>query len=194
MNRSTEMMNQIASVKLVLLGDSAVGKSSIITKYATDTFVEGREATIGAAFLAKICVTEDRTVKFDIWDTAGQERFRSLAPMYYRNAAAALVVFDVTNYNSFIGAKRWIDELPSDVMVALVGNKIDLETQRQVSTEEVQEYIKENSLLYIETSACLGTNVDHVFKEIARNVSLRKPSRARQIELDKQAQHSSCAC
>ncbi|CEG73018.1 Putative Rab family, other [Rhizopus microsporus] len=102
MNRSTEMMNQIPSVKLVLLGDSAVGKSSIITKYATDTFVEGREATIGAAFLAKICATEDRTVKFDIWDTAGQERFRSLAPMYYRNAAAALVVFDVTNYVSVI--------------------------------------------------------------------------------------------
>ncbi|KAG1052131.1 hypothetical protein G6F43_005704 [Rhizopus delemar] len=193
MKRLTEMMTQTPSVKLVLLGDSSVGKSSIITKYVTDTFIEGREATIGAAFLAKICSIEDRIIKFDIWDTAGQERFRSLAPMYYRNAAAAMIVFDVTNYNSFTGAKRWVDELPLDVMVALVGNKIDLEQDRQVSVDEIKEYVAEKDLIYIETSARLGINIHHVFNEIAKNVPL-KTTKTQTINIKDNHQHHSCAC
>lgn len=193
MTRLTEMMSQIPSVKLVLLGDSSVGKSSIITRYVTDTFVEGREATIGAAFLARVCTIEDRVIRFDIWDTAGQERFRSLAPMYYRNAAAAMIVFDVTNYSSFTGAKRWVNELPADVMVTLVGNKVDVEN-RQVSADEIREYVNEKNLLYTETSARFGTNIDHVFNEIAKNVPLKDQARAQKIDVKSNDQISSCAC
>ncbi|KAG1137109.1 hypothetical protein G6F37_011536 [Rhizopus arrhizus] len=190
MKRLTEMMSQTPSVKLVLLGDSSVGKSSIITKYVTDTFIEGREATIGAAFLAKICSIEDRVIKFDIWDTAGQERFRSLAPMYYRNAAAAIIVFDVTNY---VRAKRWVDELPLDVMIALVGNKIDLEQDRQVLVDEIKEYVAEKDLIYIETSARLGININHVFNEIAKNVPL-KTTKTQTVNIKDNHQHHYCAC
>ncbi|CAO3662008.1 unnamed protein product [Rhizopus stolonifer] len=193
MTRLTEMMSQIPSVKLVLLGDSSVGKSSIITRYVTDTFVEGREATIGAAFLARVCTIEDRSIRFDIWDTAGQERFRSLAPMYYRNAAAAMIVFDVTNYSSFTGAKRWVNELPADVMVTLVGNKVDVEN-RQVSADEIREYVNEKNLFYTETSARFGTNIDHVFNEIAKNVPLKDQARAQKIDVKSNDQISGCAC
>ncbi|CAO3662013.1 unnamed protein product [Rhizopus stolonifer] len=146
-----------------------------------------------AAFLARVCTIEDRSIRFDIWDTAGQERFRSLAPMYYRNAAAAMIVFDVTNYSSFTGAKRWVNELPADVMVTLVGNKVDVEN-RQVSADEIREYVNEKNLFYTETSARFGTNIDHVFNEIAKNVPLKDQARAQKIDVKSNDQISGCAC
>ncbi|KAG2229854.1 hypothetical protein INT48_002897, partial [Thamnidium elegans] len=127
------MTTQIPSVKLVLL----------------------------AAFLARVCTTPRRTIKFEIWDTAGQERFHSLAPMYYRNALAAMVVFDVTKYSTFERAQHWVSELQRQanpqLLITLVGNKTDIE-ERQVTNQEAQDYATQTSLLYIETSAKLGTN------------------------------------
>ncbi|EPB83299.1 rab family, other [Mucor circinelloides 1006PhL] len=203
------MSAQIPSVKLVLLGESSVGKSSIVTRYATDTFVEGRDATIGAAFLTKVCSTDDREVKFEIWDTAGQERFHSLAPMYYRNALAAIVVFDVTKYSSFTRAQTWVQELQRQanphLTIAFVGNKIDTEKRyRDVSTEEADLYAKEFNLLYFETSARVGTNVHHVFTEIAKHIPLEQAqmssstaSGKRTMNLKEQQNSdrmNSCAC
>ncbi|GAA5808954.1 hypothetical protein MFLAVUS_002354 [Mucor flavus] len=178
---SQSMTTQIPSVKLVLLGESSVGKSSILTRYATDTFSEGKEATIGAAFFARVCTTPARTIKFEIWDTAGQERFHSLAPMYYRNALAAMVVFDVTKYSTFERAQHWVSELQRQanpqLLITLVGNKTDIE-ERQVTNQEAKDYATQTSLLYIETSARLGTNVSHVFTEIVALVldSFLEPS------------------
>ncbi|KAL2809779.1 ras family-domain-containing protein [Aspergillus granulosus] len=138
-----------SSVKLVLLGEAAVGKSSLVLRFVNNDFQENKEPTIGAAFLTQKCSLPTRTIKFEIWDTAGQERFASLAPMYYRNAQAALVVYDVTKPSSLTKAKHWVAELQRQaspgIVIALVGNKLDLtndgsgetqaETERDPGTE-----------------------------------------------------------
>ncbi|GAA5838342.1 hypothetical protein JCM9279_003210 [Rhodotorula babjevae] len=117
-------------VKLVLLGESAVGKSSVVLRFCQNDFQPNKEPTIGAAFLTQRCRLEDKVIKFEIWDTAGQERFRSLSPMYYRNAQAAVVVYDVTKSASLDQAKTWVKELQRqanpNIVIALAGNKIDL--------------------------------------------------------------------
>ncbi|KAI1158704.1 ras-domain-containing protein [Nemania serpens] len=119
-----------SSVKLVLLGEAAVGKSSLVLRFVNNDFQENKEPTIGAAFLTQKCNLPSRTIKFEIWDTAGQERFASLAPMYYRNAQAALVVYDLTKPTSLVKAKHWVAELQRQaspgIVIALVGNKLDL--------------------------------------------------------------------
>ncbi|KAL2043041.1 hypothetical protein N7G274_004100 [Stereocaulon virgatum] len=119
-----------SSVKLVLLGEAAVGKSSLVLRFVNNDFQENKEPTIGAAFLTQKSHLPHRTIKFEIWDTAGQERFASLAPMYYRNAQSALVVYDLTKPTSLVKAKHWVAELQRQaspgIVIALVGNKLDL--------------------------------------------------------------------
>ncbi|CUV05258.1 unnamed protein product [Cryptosporidium hominis] len=162
-------------LKLVLLGDASVGKSCLVVRFSKDEFHEYQEPTIGAAFMTQsVNVDDDYTVKFEIWDTAGQERYRSLAPMYYRGAAAAIVVYDITNVETFQGAKSWISELQNinnnDIVVALVGNKYDLESSRTVDSETARNYAKEKGILSFETSAKTGYNVQELFEEIARKL------------------------
>jgi len=166
------MASKVYHFKLVLLGDSAVGKSCLVVRFVRDEFFEFQEPTIGAAFLTQTVSLEDSTVKFEIWDTAGQERYRSLAPMYYRGAAAAVVVFDITKKDSFTGAKSWVKELqrrgdPS-VVIALAGNKADMESKRKVQAEEAMQYAKETDIIYMETSAKTASNVRTLFMEIAK--------------------------
>ncbi|KAK0711508.1 Rab5-like protein ypt51 [Lasiosphaeris hirsuta] len=178
-----------SSVKLVLLGEAAVGKSSLVLRFVNNDFQENKEPTIGAAFLTQKCNLPTRTIKFEIWDTAGQERFASLAPMYYRNAQAALVVYDLTKPTSLVKAKHWVAELQRQaspgIVIALVGNKLDLTNDsgdgegtdandsgdaRRVSTEEAKTYAEEESLLFFETSAKSGYNVTEVFTAIANAI------------------------
>lgn len=125
-------------VKLVLLGEAAVGKSSLVLRFVQNDFNENNSPTIGAAFLTQKCRLEDKVIKFEIWDTAGQERFHSLAPMYYRNAAAAVVVYDITKASSLEKAKAWVTELQRqanpNIVIALVGNKLDLITDGPSNT------------------------------------------------------------
>ncbi|ETW21050.1 hypothetical protein, variant [Plasmodium falciparum Santa Lucia] len=136
---STKVFNS----KLVLLGDTSVGKSCIVVRFAKNEFYEYQESTIGAAFMTQLIDIGECTIKFEIWDTAGQERYRSLAPMYYRGASAAVIVYDITNKKSFEGAKGWIHELKSvhsnDIIIALAGNKNDLEEHRAVDREVIQK-------------------------------------------------------
>ncbi|OJJ51645.1 hypothetical protein ASPZODRAFT_22087 [Penicilliopsis zonata CBS 506.65] len=130
MSDSANASKPSSSVKLVLLGEAAVGKSSLVLRFVNNDFQENKEPTIGAAFLTQKCSLPTRTIKFEIWDTAGQERFASLAPMYYRNAQAALVVYDITKPSSLTKAKHWVAELQRQaspgIVIALVGNKSDL--------------------------------------------------------------------
>ncbi len=130
---------QIFQFKLVLLGESSVGKSSLVLRFVKGQFLDFQDSTIGAAFLTQTVCLNETTVKFEIWDTAGQERYHSLAPMYYRGAQAAIVVYDITNQDSFVRAKNWVKELQRqgnpDIVIALAGNKVDLEEERKISLE-----------------------------------------------------------
>ncbi|KAF8973711.1 ras-domain-containing protein [Flammula alnicola] len=123
-------VDKSVQVKLVLLGEAAVGKSSVVLRFVSNEFQPNKEPTIGAAFLTQKCRLEDRILRYEIWDTAGQERFHSLAPMYYRNAQAAVVVYDVTKASSLEKAKSWVKELQRqanpNIVIALAGNKVDL--------------------------------------------------------------------
>ncbi|KAK8221348.1 ras family-domain-containing protein [Phyllosticta capitalensis] len=185
-----------SSVKLVLLGEAAVGKSSLVMRFVNNDFQENKEPTIGAAFLTQKCNLPTRTIKFEIWDTAGQERFASLAPMYYRNAQAALVVYDITKASSLTKAQHWVAELQRQaspgIVIALVGNKADLVEDggestpepaapapaaeeedsgaRKVATKTAKAYADEEGLLFFETSAKTGQNVTEVFTAIANAI------------------------
>lgn len=182
--------------KLVLLGNAGVGKSSLVLRFVRNEFYEDQETTIGAAFLTQTVSLTDATVKFEIWDTAGQERYRSLAPMYYRGAAAAIVVFSVTDKESFVGAKTWVKELmrrgDPNVVIVLAGNKADLVHKRDVAREEAEEYATENDLFYIETSARDSTNVRELFTEIANR--LPKHAQAPKKDLFAQPPKKSGCC
>ncbi|SCW04425.1 LAFE_0H13234g1_1 [Lachancea fermentati] len=172
--------------KLVLLGDSSVGKSSIVHRFVKDSFDEFRESTIGAAFLSqtiKLEKQDDVTIKFEIWDTAGQERYKSLAPMYYRNANAALIVYDITQPDSLAKAQSWVDELKNkvgdqDLVICLVGNKLDLceedPQKRVVDTEDAQRYASEQGLLFQEVSAKTGAGVTDIFQTIGEKLYVQK--------------------
>ncbi|KAI8060314.1 ras family-domain-containing protein [Gongronella butleri] len=207
--------NKATNVKLVLLGESAVGKSSLVLRFVNREFSENREPTIGAAFLTQKCHLNDRTIKFEIWDTAGQERFHSLAPMYYRCAQAAVVVYDITKAATLDKAKSWVKELQrqanQDIVIALVGNKLDLvtedESERQVATEDAKAYADEADLLFFETSAKTADKVDDVFAAIAEKIPLEyilssrsganRQGGAGRVELTQPANQgsaSSCAC
>jgi len=171
--------NKTYQFKLVLLGDTSVGKSSIVIRFVKGQFSEYQESTIGAAFLTQTVPVQDCTVKFEIWDTAGQERYHSLAPMYYRGAAAAIVVYDITSQESFHRAKSWVKELQRqgspDVVIALAGNKIDRDEEREVGAADAKQYADDNSLYFIETSAKTNVNVRELFLAIARQLP-KEPS------------------
>lgn len=171
---------RMCQFKLVLLGESAVGKSSLVLRFVKGQFHEYQESTIGAAFLTQTICLDDIIVKFEIWDTAGQERYHSLAPMYYRGAQAAIVMYDITNQDSFVRAQAWITELQKqaspNIVIALAGNKTDLENLRAVQSDDARAFAEENGLLFMETSAKLAMNVAEIFMAIAQKLPKNDPN------------------
>ena len=160
--------------KMVLLGDTSVGKTCIVRRLVRDQFLEFQEPTIGSAFTTKTIFTDTHPVNFEIWDTAGQERYRSLAPMYYRGAKVALVIYDITNDDSLYGAKSWVQELKArgdpDLIIAIVGNKTDMNASRKISYEEVRGYAIENEISFYESSAKTNINIQEMFVDIAKKI------------------------
>ncbi|GMH32835.1 hypothetical protein BSKO_00669 [Bryopsis sp. KO-2023] len=211
---SSSGVSPLAKYKLVFLGDQSAGKTSIITRFMYDKFDNTYQATIGIDFLSKTMYLEDRTVRLQLWDTAGQERFRSLIPSYIRDSSVAVVVYDVTNRQSFLNTSRWIQEVRQergqDVIIVLVGNKTDLVDKRQVSIEDGDAKARELGVIFIETSAKAGFNIKALFRKIAaalpgmENVSPTKqedlvdvkltPSSGPGAAANGNSQASSCYC
>lgn len=161
----------VREIKLCLLGDAGVGKSSIVLRFVKDQYRESLESTIGASFMTKRITVGDQTYMFQIWDTAGQEKYRSLAPMYYRGSAAAIVVYDVTRESTFRTVKDWIHELRKngtiDMVIAIAGNKCDLEDLREVRVKDAKEYADTIDAIFTETSALTAVNIKELFEKIA---------------------------
>lgn len=175
------------SEKIVLIGAASSGKTSLGNRFIHDKFSANSEATIGAAFISKVIQVDGREMKLDIWDTGGSEKYRSLAPMYFRDARAAIVVFDVTSQTSFEEAEDWIREFrergsPS-ALVFGAANKCDLQAQRRVSPEDVKDFMFSHQLNYIsETSALTGEGVNELFAELGKQlVALPTPHENVQI-------------
>lgn len=165
--------------KIILVGDSSVGKSNLVTRWYNDEFSLESKATIGLELLVKNVTVKDKVCNAQIWDTAGQERFKSLTSSYYRGCHGAILVYDITNYNSFIAASNWLEEVrkvaPPETAIILVANKVDLANLREVSTEEGQIFSQKNDLLYIETSALHSTNVERAFSILIEEIFNRLP-------------------
>ncbi|XP_016351683.1 ras-related protein Rab-31-like [Sinocyclocheilus anshuiensis] len=164
----------IRELKVCLLGDTGVGKSSIVCRFVQDHFDHNISPTIGASFLTKTVPCGNELHKFLIWDTAGQERFHSLAPMYYRGSAAAVVVYDITKLDSFQTLKKWVKELkehgPEHIVVAIAGNKTDLGDIREVPTKEAKDFAESISAIFMETSARNAVNIEELFQKISRQI------------------------
>lgn len=165
--------------KVVLIGDSAVGKSNLLSRYARNEFHMNSKATIGVEFQTQSMEFDGKEIKAQIWDTAGQERFRAVTSAYYRGAVGALVVYDISRRHTFESVGRWLDELKMhsdmNVVTMLVGNKCDLESLREVPVEESKALAEAEKLFFIETSALNATNVNDAFqiviKEVYNNMS-----------------------
>ncbi|KAJ6226236.1 ras-related protein rab-5c [Anaeramoeba flamelloides] len=161
--------------KVVLLGDSGVGKSCLVLRFVRNEFFDNREPTIGASYLTKSLTVSEKEIKLQIWDTAGQERYQSLAPMYYRGSEVAIIVFDITSNDSYSRAKQWVDELYEkgipDLIIGFVGNKSDLEEKRAIKKSDAKEYCSLHNLHYFETSAKTSKNVNEMFFSLAQELT-----------------------
>ncbi|GER52484.1 RAB GTPase homolog A4D [Striga asiatica] len=160
--------------KVVLIGDSAVGKSQLVSRFARNEFSLESKATIGVEFQTKTLVIDHKTVKAQIWDTARQERYRAVTSAYYRGAVGAMLVYDMTKRQSFDHMARWLEELRAhadkNTAIMLVGNKCDLWTLRAVPTEDAQEFAEYENLYFMETSAFQATNVENAFFTILTEI------------------------
>ncbi|KAF0982623.1 hypothetical protein FDP41_011553 [Naegleria fowleri] len=161
--------------KLVMVGDSATGKSSIITQFTEDEFKEQISPTIGVDFKVKFLTVNKKKVKLTIFDTAGQERFRTLTSSYYRNSHGIILVYDVTRFETFENLRNWLKECDlystfEDCVKLLIGNKIDLKDDRKVTAEQAHNFAKSNNMVYIETSAKTKENVDKAFEEVVYQI------------------------
>jgi len=160
--------------KVVLIGDSAVGKSQILSRFARDEFSLDSKATIGVEFQTRTVVIDHKSVKAQIWDTAGQERYRAVTSAYYRGAVGAMLVYDITKRQTFDHVPRWLEELrnhaDNNIVIMLVGNKCDLDNLRAVPTEDAKEFAQKEGLFFLETSALEATNVETAFLTVLTEI------------------------
>jgi len=160
--------------KLVLIGDSGVGKSCLLLRFADDNFTDSYISTIGVDFRFRTIVIEKKTVKLQIWDTAGQERFRTITSAYYRGADGIIMVYDVTSLESFDHVEEWLSEVDryanENTSKLLIGNKADLIDEKQVTEETAQKFADKLGISFLETSAKTSTNVDNAFLTMAKEL------------------------
>ncbi|KIJ54588.1 hypothetical protein M422DRAFT_24526 [Sphaerobolus stellatus SS14] len=160
--------------KVVLIGDSGVGKSNLLSRFTRNEFNIESKSTIGVEFATRSINVDGKTVKSQIWDTAGQERYRAITSAYYRGAVGALLVYDIAKHATYVNVTRWLKELrdhaDANIVIMLVGNKSDLKHLRAVPTEEAKAFAAENGLSFIETSALDASNVESAFQTILTDI------------------------
>jgi len=167
--------------KLLLIGDSGVGKSCLLLRFADDAWSDTYISTIGVDFKIRTLELDGKVIKLQIWDTAGQERFRTITSSYYRGSNGIVVVYDITDMTSFNNVKQWMNEIDhyakQDVLRFIVGNKSDLDAQRAVPTETGQSFAASSGVPFLETSAKNSDNVTKLFTDMAKEIMARqKPS------------------
>jgi len=186
---SSPMSSRSFNFKVVLLGEGCVGKTSLVLRYVEDRFNERHVSTLQASFLQKKINISGRRIQLAIWDTAGQERFHALGPIYYRDANGAILVYDITDQDSFQKVKSWVKELKKmlgpSICLCIAGNKTDLDKQRTVSAEDAESYAKLVGAHHFHTSAKLNHNIEELFLDLsermvaATETFVRKPSSMR---------------
>ena len=156
-------------LKFIIIGDSSVGKSNILSSFRDGSFTEKKQPSIGVEFIAKNIKIGNLIFRLQIWDTAGQETFLSMTKVYYKNSSCAFIVYDITEKESFNHINFWLNELkqeaPESILYVLIGNKCDLNLRREVSYEEGENFAKKNNMIFFETSAKNGDNINTIFKE-----------------------------
>ena len=190
---------------IVMLGETGVGKTSIVQRFVAEKYNDNNNPTIGASFISKsyIIPNTNLSMKFQIWDTAGQEKYKSLASMYYRDAHAAIIVYDITNKSSYDAIKNWVSELKSssnkDIFIVIVGNKADLVHKEEIDVVTSKEYSDSISALFKQTSAKENMGIEDLFiflgtKLSNMNVKIQKPSDAIQLNNDSNQKENKKGC
>ena len=175
-------------IKLLTLGETEVGKTSIVLRYSDDKFHEDKTATIGIDFKIKIIRKGNEIIKVSIYDTAGEERFKTIVKHYYRGANGILLVFDITNRSTFEKLDFWLEDLKlnsdniNNLYIYLIGNKSDLEENRKISFEEASNFAKKNKLPYVEVSAKTGKNIKNLFDEVIKGSMIKMLNNLKEIE------------
>ena len=161
--------------KMILIGDSGVGKTNILNRYVNDTFSEATKSTVGVELGTKVEEYNNTKIKIQIWDTAGQERYKSITKTYYKGAKGAFIVYDITKKDSFKNIDKWIQDLrefgEDDAAILIVGNKSDLEESREVTTDEVKKKAEVYKMAYCETSALKSKNINYAFQTLIKLVA-----------------------
>ena len=161
-------------LKFIIIGDSSVGKSNILSKFKDNKFNEKTQPSIGVQFIAKNMVIDNTTFRLQIWDTAGQECFRSMTKIYYKNSSCAFIVYDITEKESFNNIGLWMNECkkvaPETILFVLIGNKCDLIDSREISYDDGLKFADKNKMLFFETSAKNGDNIENIFKESVKYI------------------------
>ena len=163
-------------LKLVLIGDSGVGKTNILSRYNNNEFSLATQPTVGVEFGNKVIKKENKSIKLQLWDTAGQERYKAITNAFYKGSKGAFVVYDITRKSTFLNIDNWIGELKTngsdDILIILVGNKTDLEDKREVSTDDGEKKAKQYGIAFCETSALQGKNIEHAFNILIDEIIL----------------------
>ena len=161
-------------IKVILIGDSGVGKTNIMSKYLKNQFMENSKATVGVEFGSKLFNHEGHKIKAQIWDTAGQEKYKAITGAYYKGSKGAFVVYDITRKETFASIDRWVNDLKTTsdpkLTIILIGNKNDMEDNRQVSKEQGEEKAKSFECAFLETSALSGDNLDKAFNLMVKEI------------------------
>ena len=161
-------------IKVILIGDSGVGKTNIMSKFLKNQFLENSKATVGVEFGSKLFIHENHKIKAQIWDTAGQEKYKAITGAYYKGSKGALVIYDITRKDTFVNIEKWVNDLKTTgdpkITIIIIGNKNDLADKRQVTKEEGEEKAKSFGCAFLETSAFSGDNIDKAFDIMVKEI------------------------